>query len=165
MIYAISIGTNTGHRLQNIQKAIAEIKSGLGEVLQVSAVYESEPWGFESKNWFYNVVLTLQSNIDPQGLMTTLLDIEKKMGRERNAKGYADRCIDLDIILCNECTICSPNLTLPHPHMHERLFVLLPLQELMPQWIHPVYQKNINEMIRDSRDHSKINKLMSSEFK
>ncbi|HNV96554.1 MAG TPA: 2-amino-4-hydroxy-6-hydroxymethyldihydropteridine diphosphokinase, partial [Bacteroidales bacterium] len=121
MIYAISIGTNTGHRLQNIQKAIAEIKSGLGEVLQVSAVYESEPWGFESKNWFYNVVLTLQSNIDPQGLMTTLLDIEKKMGRERNAKGYADRCIDLDIILCNECTICSPNLTLPHPHMHERL--------------------------------------------
>ncbi|NMC98140.1 MAG: 2-amino-4-hydroxy-6-hydroxymethyldihydropteridine diphosphokinase, partial [Bacteroidales bacterium] len=73
MIYAISIGTNTGHRLQNIQKAIAEIKSGLGEVLQVSAVYESEPWGFESKNWFYNVVLTLQSNIDTQGLMTTLL--------------------------------------------------------------------------------------------
>lgn len=162
MIYAISIGTNTGKRLQNIQNAIAEMKVGLGEVVKISAVYESEPWGFESEHWFYNIVLTLKSDVEPQELMKKLLDIEKKMGRERNAKGYADRCIDIDIVLCEECTICSKNLTLPHPHMHERLFVLLPLKELMPQWIHPIFKKNMEEMIRECNDNCRINKLMSN---
>lgn len=159
MIYAISIGTNIGNRLLNIKTAIDEIKINLGEVINISAVYESEPWGFISKNWFYNAIIILKSNIYPQQLIEKLLEIEKTMGRERNEKGYVDRCIDLDVILCENFTICSKNITLPHPKMQERLFVLLPLYEVLPQWIHPRLKKNIYEMIQDCEDKGIIKRI------
>jgi len=165
MIYAISIGTNTGNRMRNLEHALSIVHEGVGEVLNISSVYETEPWGFESKNWFYNAAFTLKSSLEPQLLIKKLLEIEKEMGRVRGEGGYTDRCIDLDIILCDDCTISSEKLTLPHPKMHERLFVLLPLQELMPQWIHPVLKKNIEEMVRDCEDKGRIYRIENYELK
>lgn len=159
MIYAISIGTNTGNRIQNLKKAITEINARLGKIEKISSVYESEPWGFESENWFYNMLVVLNASVDPLHLIEKLLEIERSMGRIRNKNGYSDRCIDLDVILCNEFTICSKNIILPHPHMHKRLFVLLPLQELMPQWVHPFFKKNTDELIRICEDKSRIKRI------
>lgn len=156
MIYAISIGTNTGNRIQNLKLAITEINARLGKIEKVSSVYESEPWGFVSENWFYNILVVLNTSVDPQHLIEKLLEIERSMGRKRNIIGYSDRIIDLDIILCEEFTVCSKNITIPHPHMHKRLFVLLPLQELMPKWVHPIFKKNTNELIRICEDKSRI---------
>lgn len=165
MIYAISIGTNTGNRLKNLEHALNKLHFKVGEVLKTSSVYKTQPWGFESKRWFYNAVFVLKSSCVPQILMQKLLEIEKEMGRVRGENGYTDRCIDLDIILFDDCIISSKQLILPHPKMHERLFVLLPLQEVMPQWIHPILKKNIEEMIRDCGDHGMVYRLENYKLK
>lgn len=159
MIYAISIGTNIGNRIQNLKQAITEINTHLGKIEMISSVYESEPWGFESEHWFFNMLAVLKTSLEPQSLIEKLLEIESSMGRERNKNGYSDRCIDLDVILCDEFTICSKNIILPHPQMHKRLFVLLPLQELMPKWVHPIFKKNADELIRICEDKSKIQRI------
>lgn len=159
MIYAIGIGTNIGDKKRNLEHALCMVQKTVGEILNISSVYETEPWGFESKNWFYNAVFTLNSLLEPQILLNKLLKIEKDMGRIRIVEGYADRCIDLDILLCEGYTFFSEKLILPHPKMHERLFVLLPLYEIMPNWVHPILKKDLKEMISLCRDNSKIKRI------
>ncbi|NSW45967.1 MAG: 2-amino-4-hydroxy-6-hydroxymethyldihydropteridine diphosphokinase [Bacteroidales bacterium] len=162
MLYGISLGSNIGNRISNINQAIEAIKDLGGKVLKQSSIYESEPWGYKSENWFYNAVILYESYFEAEQLLAFLLDIEKKMGRRRsnvNETFYVDRIIDLDILFCDKCLLTSSILTLPHPHLHERLFVLLPLQEISPEWEHPLLQSSISILIKQCSDKGRIRKI------
>lgn len=137
----LSIGTNQGNKLENLQNAINYIADNVGLILKISKIYKTPSWGFNS-NDFYNICLEVKTVLQPEKLMTVLLEIETTLGRARsNTSGYIDRIIDIDIILFNGEIIFSPNLTVPHPKMLERKFVMVPLVEIAPNIIHPIEKK------------------------
>ena len=132
MLYHLNIGSNLGDRQANLSSAIEALKQ-VGKVTAVSSIVKSEPWGYKSDNAFMNVGVNLDSALDPMQLLHQCQAIERKLGSasHRDAGGnYVDRLVDIDIILAGDLTINTPKLTIPHPHMHERDFVMQPLQEI-----------------------------------
>jgi 2-amino-4-hydroxy-6-hydroxymethyldihydropteridine diphosphokinase len=152
----LSLGSNLGHRQQNLDKAIALIGSRAGEVGRRSLYYESEPWGFSSENHFFNCCILVQTNMEPLALMDQLLEIEKEIGRERKGEGYSDRLIDIDLLLYDTIQMDHPRLILPHPGMENRKFVLLPLAEIAPELIHPVTGISITRMLQRCPDRTEV---------
>lgn len=131
MKYAIiSLGSNLGDKLSQLIEAKDRLSDKGYEILACSGVYETEPVGFESEHVFYNAALLVSTNKLPMELLNDLMQIEQVMGRIRNAKGYSDRTIDLDLLIYEGVQMESEYLTLPHPRLRARLFVLLPLQDL-----------------------------------
>ena len=152
----LSIGTNQGNKLENLQNAIHYIADNVGLILKISKIYKTPSWGFNS-NDFYNICLEVKTVLQPEKLMTVLLEIETTLGRERsNTIGYVDRIIDIDIILFNGEIIFSPNLTVPHPKMLERKFVMVPLVEIAPNIIHPIEKKQLFICLKNCEDTSNI---------
>ena len=150
----LSIGSNQGNRLANIESCIALIHQEAGTVIEVSKLYETPAWGFES-DAFYNCALLLHTNLSAQKILNQVLKIEKQLGRIRsNEQGYQSRIIDIDLIVFDNEIIESEKLTIPHPLMQNRKFVLLPMQDLKLNWRHPVFHKNITELIAISPDDS-----------
>ncbi len=144
----LGIGSNLGDKEANISNAIEKIKNRVGKVLNVSSFYYSKPVGFESKNNFVNVVLSLSTELTPQLLLKELQEIEKKMGRVKPTHvRYADRIIDIDILTFDNLVIQEPNLEIPHPQMTRRNFVLIPLFEINPNFIFLKENKSIKEFI------------------
>ena len=142
----LSLGSNLGDREFNLRSAISRLKT-LGEVTKISSFYETEPVEFTEQPWFLNCAVEMQTSLAPQELLHGLLALERKMGRERfQPKG--PRLIDLDILLFDDLTLHEPGLTIPHPAMHERRFVLEPLSEIAAEIKHPVLQKKIIELRR-----------------
>jgi len=152
----LSLGSNLGHRQQNMDKAIALIGSRAGEIGQRSLYYESEPWGFSSDNHFFNCCIAAQTTMEPLALMDQLLEIEKEMGRERKGAGYSDRLIDIDLLMYDSIQMEHPRLILPHPGMENRKFVLLPLAEIAPGLIHPVTGISIARMLQLCPDQTVV---------
>ncbi len=129
----IALGTNLGDKEQNLMEAIAAIGSEIGVVRRVSEFYSSKPVGFDSENDFLNAVILVISDCDPHLLLRKLQQIEVRMGRlTKSDNGYADRIIDLDILLYDDIRIDLPELKIPHPFMLERDFVMIPLREIAP---------------------------------
>ena len=150
----LSIGSNQGNRLENIESCINLIHQEVGTVIQVSKLYETPAWGFES-DAFYNCALLLHSNLSAQKILSQVLKVEKQLGRIRsNQQGYQSRIIDVDLIVFDDEIIDSEKLQIPHPLMQNRKFVLLPMQDLKLDWKHPVFQKTISELITISPDDS-----------
>ena len=150
----LSIGSNQGNRLENIQKCIQLIQLEMGTVFSVSKLYESPSWGFESDS-FYNCAIAIHTHKSAQKLLTGLLKIEKKLGRNRNSQeGYQPRTIDIDIISFENNIINTATLVVPHPQMQKRLFVLIPMNDLQLEFIHPISQKSIQELITICEDKS-----------
>ena len=150
----LSIGSNQGSRLENIQKCIDLIHQKVGTVIQVSKLYETPAWGFES-DAFYNCALLLHTNSSAQKILSHVLKIEKELGRIRsNQEGYQSRIIDVDLIVFDDEIIDSEKLKIPHPLMQNRNFVLLPMQDLKLNWKHPILQKTITELIAVTPDDS-----------
>lgn len=150
----LSIGSNQGNRLENIESCINLIHQEVGTVIQVSKLYETPAWGFES-DAFYNCALLLHSNLSAQKILSQVLKVEKKLGRIRSdQQGYQSRIIDIDLIVFDDEIIDSEKLQIPHPLMQNRKFVLLPMQDLKLDWKHPVFQKTISELIAISPDDS-----------
>ena len=150
----LSIGSNQGNRLENIESCINLIHQEVGTVIQVSKLYETPAWGFES-DAFYNCALLLHSNLSAQKILSQVLKVEKQLGRIRsNQQGYQSRIIDVDLIVFDDEIIDSEKLQIPHPLMQNRKFVLLPMQDLKLDWKHPVFQKTISELIAISPDDS-----------
>jgi 2-amino-4-hydroxy-6-hydroxymethyldihydropteridine diphosphokinase len=162
----ISIGSNLGDRLEYVREAITKIKlSKEVEICKVSSVYETEPElcrstmseGLVDKgSWFLNMVLELETSLEPLNLLELLLEIEGQMGRKRTgspgslqARRYGPRNIDLDLLLYDDLALNSDTLTLPHPRMHERRFVLVPLVEIAPQVVHPLLKKSIQKILEE----------------
>jgi 2-amino-4-hydroxy-6-hydroxymethyldihydropteridine diphosphokinase len=152
--YCIALGANTGDREQNLQRAFDFLDSGELRLLKRSALYETEPWGFESEHLFMNACALVRTRLEPLPLLEKLKQFEKQMGRERKTgTGYTDRHIDLDIIACGDMIFNNSLLVIPHPQMHKRAFVLLPLQEIDPQWIHPLLGKTVGGLLGDLEQH------------
>ena len=136
----LGLGSNLGDRRQNIEKAVTLIGERVGVVLCQSSLIETEPWGFDSENTFLNGVILVETALTPRQLMKTTQKIERDMGRKVKSlpsnhsplpsKIYADRPIDIDILLYDDLTIDEPDLKIPHPLMHERDFVMIPLKEV-----------------------------------
>jgi len=155
----ISIGTNQGDKLTNIQQAINLIADKIGAVLKVASVYETASWGFNSNN-FYNTCIKVSTYLPPEQLILRLLSIEKELGRTRNdTDGYSDRLIDLDILLFDDEIIFSKTLIVPHPRMLERKFALVPLVEIARNVIHPIEKKHLYICLENCSDTSEITKL------
>ncbi len=144
----LSLGSNLGNRKSNINIAIENLES-LGKVIKTSQTYETVPWGFDAENNFFNSIVVFETTLKPQELLTEIKKIEKKLGRIKTQLNYESRIIDIDIIFYDNLIYKSEELTIPHKFAHERNFVLEPLNELVPSFIHPVLNLSIRELLAD----------------
>lgn len=132
-IVYLSLGSNIGDRLDAMRRAICLLNARAGTVDRQSDPIETEPWGFESPNKFLNMCVRVLTDMTPQQMLAVTQDIERQLGRTAKSVGghYHDRTIDIDILMYDDLKISTPELTLPHPHMHERDFVMIPLRQIM----------------------------------
>ena len=150
----LSLGSNIGNRRENIEHCIRLIHQRIGLVLRVSQLYETPSWGFES-DAFYNCALLVHSSFSAEKILRKITAIEKEMGRFRKQdSGYEARIIDVDIILIEDQVVNADHLSIPHPQMQNRKFVLLPVADLKLDWLHPVLYKSIQELLQDCKDDS-----------
>ena len=150
----LSLGTNQGNRLENIERCIAAIHQEIGTVIKVSKLYETPSWGFESED-FYNCALIVHTHKTAYKILDEVLLLEEALGRVRSeVEGYQARIIDIDVISFDEEIIATEKLKLPHPEMQNRLFVLLPMRDLNLDWRHPILQRYLHELLVLSEDKS-----------
>jgi len=142
-----SLGSNEGDRLHSLVEATKLIDRLIGKVILYSSVVESEPWGFNSETTFYNMVLLSVTELAPHHVLTKVLEIEASLGRTRHGKTYTNRIIDIDMLFYGDKQIAGENLTVPHPLLQMRKFVLQPLVEIAPDVIHPVSYKSMSELL------------------
>jgi len=152
------LGSNSGDREDYLTKALMLIDVISADVPVISSVYESEPWGFDSETWFLNLAVEIKSDLSPGILLERLQNIESGLGRIRDplAKGYESRGIDIDIIFFGDRIIDSETLQIPHPKAHLRKFVLKPLCDLCPQFVHPRLGVTLENLLRECPDNSKV---------
>ncbi|HEX8676549.1 MAG TPA: 2-amino-4-hydroxy-6-hydroxymethyldihydropteridine diphosphokinase [Segetibacter sp.] len=150
-------GGNIGDRLVSLQQACMKIEKQAGIVLKKSAVYETAAWGITDQNLFLNQVLLVSTSLPPEELLHTLLHIEQELGRKRIVK-MGPRVIDIDILFYNNEIISTPVLTVPHPQIANRRFVLTPLNEIAPGFVHPGLQKTIAELLEICPDNLEVRK-------
>lgn len=161
----LSIGSNLGNRELLLQKAIFEIGSKAGEIRQVSAIYETPSWGFEGED-FLNACIEIQTLLSPQELLSKLLTIETYFGRIRTeSNSYQSRTLDLDIIYYEHDIIETETLTVPHPKLQDRKFILKPLADITPQFYHPILNKDTRNLLQECQDKSIITKQLNKLFK
>jgi 2-amino-4-hydroxy-6-hydroxymethyldihydropteridine diphosphokinase len=150
----LGIGSNLGNRSANLEGAVNRIEKMIGHVVKSSSVYETEPWGFNSKQMFLNSVIEAETILSPDELLKTIHELESILGRKRGEKQYASRVIDIDILLYDDLVVVEKNLVIPHPLMQERKFVLVPLCDIAPDLVHPVLKKTISVLLKECRDQS-----------
>lgn len=145
MKIVLAFGSNLGDREEFILSAYRLLEEELGELIKKSSFIETSAWGFESDNSFINSVAEFETKKTPYEALEICNKIEKELGRQRNPlhKGYQNRTIDIDILFYEDIVINTPNLKIPHPLIQERDFVLIPLKEIIPDFIHPLIQKKI----------------------
>ena len=150
----LALGSNIGDKKLNIENCIAMIHDSVATVVKTSKLYESPAWGFEGEA-FYNCAILVNTHLSPVQILDRVLEIEKILGRNRlDIVGYQSRIIDIDVIAFNDEVIVEEHLLVPHPKMEDRLFVLLPMQDLQSNWQHPIHKKYINELIAETEDVS-----------
>lgn len=158
----LSLGSNQGNRLENIEHCIDLLHQEVGTVVKVSSLFESDSWGFSSDS-FYNCAVLIHTHKNPQKLLKNILKVEKKLGRVRTeSSDYQPRVIDVDMISFDDEIIESESLQIPHKHLQDRLFVLLPMMEVVSDWTHPISQKSISDILKECKDEGnciKVSKL------
>ena len=147
----LSLGSNLGDRLRLIQEAVAALTVEAGPVTALSSLYETEPWGFSSPHRFLNVALALETSLSPETLLAVTQRIERDLGRtHKSVDGrYADRTIDIDLLFVGDAVLDTPALTLPHPRLHLRRFVLEPLREIAPDLCHPLLRTSVSQLLAE----------------
>ena len=151
----ILTGGNLGNRLLNMEQAKNYLRKDVGKIIKSSVMYETAAWGNDDQPDFYNQVHVIKTNLSAQQVIQSVLLIEEKMGRVRTFKNAA-RIIDIDILFFNNDIITATNLVIPHPEIANRRFVLEPLNELSPQFMHPVLHKTIKELLSTCKDMLKV---------
>lgn len=157
----LSLGSNQGRKLNNLQEAIFEIAESIGAIHKISSVYKTDSWGFKGDD-FYNICIAVSTNLPPEELLKNILNIEAKLGRKRKQnKKYTNRKIDIDILLFEDEIVFSKNIIIPHPRMLDRKFVLVPLAEIAGSTLHPIEKKTLNICLNNTIDTSEIHKISS----
>jgi len=151
-------GGNIGDRLNYLSRAKEEIKKRCGNVLQMSSVYETAAWGNENQDVFLNQVLKIETFHRPEHMLNVILQIEEDLGRKRQIK-FGPRTIDIDILFFNDEIITQHRLKIPHPQIQDRRFVLVPLNEIAAEKIHPLFNKTISELLSECTDPLAVNKF------
>ena len=157
----LSLGSNQGRKLKNLQKAIYEIAESIGAIHKISSVYKTDSWGFKGDD-FYNICIAVSTYLPPEELLKNILNIETKLGRKREQNNkYTNRKIDIDILLFDDEIVFSKNIIIPHPRMLERKFVLVPLAEIAGNTLHPIEKKTLTICLNNTIDTSEIHKISS----
>lgn len=151
------LGSNMGKKYEVLQEALKQIGVECGAIVSHSKIYRSEPWGFEADGFFLNMAIEIETYLEPHLLLKTVLEIENRLGRTRLDDGnYHSRTIDIDIIFYGHCVVDSPTLIIPHPNMHLRRFVLLPLSEIAPKYTHPILGISVLDILNLCVDKSEV---------
>lgn len=147
----LGLGTNLGNKEANLRTAIHKLQERIGKQVSLSSFYETAPWGFESDHSFLNAAIGLETNLSPIEILHITQEIEKELGRTKKSVNgsYSDRLIDIDILLYDTLVLQTPELTIPHPLMTERDFVMKPLIEIAGNVIHPTRQKTLSELYQE----------------
>lgn len=154
----LGLGSNMGDREQMLRQALAMIGNEIGTITACSSLYRTKAVGFEGDD-FLNMVASVASAVSPSGLIGRLLMIESKLGRIRCEGRYSSRTIDIDVLFIDDQVINSESLIVPHPRLHERRFVLEPLNEIAPELVHPLLGKTAGALLKDCTDESPVVKL------
>ncbi len=157
----LGLGGNLYEPAEMLEKARKLVELRCGSIQSTSSLYETEAWGMASEHRFLNQVIELHTNLGAEALMDHLLKIENELGRTRNFEGYADRTIDLDVLFFNEEVIQKEKITVPHPRIAFRKFVLVPLCEIASEFVHPITGKTLGQMLEDCNDELEIKILTS----
>lgn len=161
----LSLGSNQGNKLENLQNAVDAIADQIGAIQRISSLYKTESWGYDGED-FFNCCIKVSTYLQPDVLMQKLINIEESLGRVRtNSENYIDRTIDLDILLFDDEIIFSKTTTIPHPRMLERKFVMVPLSEIARNTIHPVEKKQISICLENCVDDTSLSKIEASLFR
>jgi 2-amino-4-hydroxy-6-hydroxymethyldihydropteridine diphosphokinase len=152
------LGSNLGDRNLSLQQAIGYIGRDIAPAIKISSVYETQSWGKIDQPDYLNQVIALKTNLTARTVLEKILAIENEMGRKREEK-WGSRIIDIDILFYNSAIINEPGLQIPHPELHNRRFTLEPLAEIAPDWVHPVFMKNIIELKKYLKDSLIVKKL------
>lgn len=145
-------GGNLGNRKHTLEKALSLVNEKLGKIISVSRVFETAPWGFEHETPFLNQAIQLETLLSPHDLLTGILEIERIMGRVRDGAQWKERSIDIDILFYDNEVVNDKHLRIPHPHLHERRFALVPMAEINESLVHPVLGKTIRQLITECPD-------------
>ena len=151
------LGSNQQNPRAQLTKALQNLEA-IGTILACSSIYITAAWGNTDQDDFYNQAVEIDLFVDPSELMNKIIGIEMKMGRKRSVK-WEPRIIDIDVISIEDQIIKLHDLIVPHPHMHERMFVLQPYHELHPEWIHPTLKKTITELVISCKDKLDVRKI------
>jgi 2-amino-4-hydroxy-6-hydroxymethyldihydropteridine diphosphokinase len=146
----ISVGSNLGDKLENCRSGIAAlIRSGNTRLVDQSPIYRTEPVDYLDQDWFVNCVAKIETDLDPLSLLDILKSIERAAGRVKDTVRFGPRILDLDIILFDDLVLNEPQLTIPHPRMHKRRFVLKPICDIDPDIKHPVFHRTMKSLLED----------------
>ncbi len=144
----LGLGTNLGNKKANLLLAMEQIKNRIGRINSLSGFYTTEPWGFKSDNTFLNAACIVETTHTPLEILALIKQIEIELGRQQKSINgvYSDRPIDIDILLYDDLVMQTPELTIPHPLMHQRLFVMQPLAEIASECMHPTLHQTIKQL-------------------
>ena len=155
----LGIGGNIGNKHDNFDKVYTFIQNELGTITKSSSVYETPPWGFQAEVNFWNQVLVVKTEFSAVEVLRKINQIERQFGRKRDGGQYKSREMDIDILYFDEMILDTGNLTIPHPQIANRLFVLVPLAEIAPDFVHPLLRLKSLEMLKNCGDNSVIKKV------
>jgi 2-amino-4-hydroxy-6-hydroxymethyldihydropteridine diphosphokinase len=150
------LGGNQGKVLENFARVFYELNKHVGSIQLCSSIYQTEPWGFKTDHLFLNQVIRLSTSCSAESVLSHIHQIEKRLGRTRNGLRNSSRIIDIDILFFNDSIIDTPELTVPHPRLHLRNFTLIPLLDIAPSLVHPVFQKTIIQLMQECPDKHKV---------
>lgn len=153
------LGGNQGDRKELLARAVDLITERVGDVRLRSSLYETEPWGFEAEQNFLNQAVVVATRLSAHAVLEEVLNMEKELGRVRHGKGYSSRTMDIDVMFYGTETYDVPDLRIPHPRLHLRRFVLVPLAEIIPDFVHPEYGKTVSELLDDCPDKGDVLKF------
>ena len=147
----LSLGSNVGDRIHNLSLSRSKLFNEVGKIIYNSKIYESEPWGFKLQDCFLNQIIVIETYLDSKEVLEKILNIEKKLGRIRKGK-WESRIIDIDILFYNNEVINLKDLIIPHPLIQNRNFILIPLNEIAKNYVHPQINKTISQLLKLSKD-------------